>query len=56
LTSQAFSSAMAYQRRERSLITAGDSHQPIRELELELRGEAAPLYRLACELHTAARR
>jgi inorganic triphosphatase YgiF len=28
-------------------ITAGDSHQPIRELELELRGgEPAPLYGL----------
>jgi triphosphatase len=36
-------------------ITAGDSHQQIRELELELRqGEAGPLYRLACELHAAA--
>jgi triphosphatase len=36
-------------------IIAGDSHQPIRELELELRsGQAAPLYRLACELHAAA--
>jgi inorganic triphosphatase YgiF len=36
-------------------ITAGDAHQPIRELELELHsGDAAPLYRLACELHAAA--
>jgi triphosphatase len=40
---------------DEGLITADDSHQPIRELELELRqGEAAPLYRLACELHAAA--
>lgn len=40
---------------DEGLIIAGNSHQPIRELELELRGgEAAPLYRLACELHAAA--
>jgi inorganic triphosphatase YgiF len=40
---------------DEGLITAGGSHQPIRELELELRdGETAPLYRLACELHAAA--
>jgi inorganic triphosphatase YgiF len=36
-------------------ITTGKAHLPIRELELELRsGAAAPLYRLACELHAAA--
>ena len=40
---------------DEGLITACDYHQPIRELELELRdGAAAPLYRLACELHAAA--
>jgi triphosphatase len=40
---------------DEGLITAGDAHQPIRELELELRsGDAASLYRLACELHAAA--
>ena len=40
---------------DKGLIAAGDRHQPIRELELELRdGEAASLYRLACELHAAA--
>ena len=40
---------------DEGLITTGDSRQPIRELELELRsGEAVPLYRLACELHAVA--
>ena len=40
---------------DEGLITAGNSRQPIRELELELRsGEAVPLYRLACEIHAAA--
>jgi triphosphatase len=40
---------------DEGIITAGDSHQPIRELELELRdGKAASLYRLACALHAAA--
>ncbi len=40
---------------DEGLIIAGEAHQPLRELELELRrGEAAPLYRLACELHAVA--
>jgi triphosphatase len=40
---------------DEGLIIAGDLHLPIRELELELRGgQAAPLYRLACELHAVA--
>jgi triphosphatase len=40
---------------DKGLIAAGDMQQPIRELELELRGgEAASLFRLACELHAAA--
>ena len=40
---------------DEGVIIAGDSHQRIRELELELRGgEAAPMYRLACALHAVA--
>lgn len=36
-------------------IRAGEKQQPVRELELELRkGDPAPLYRLALELHAAA--
>jgi triphosphatase len=40
---------------DQGLIATADAQQPVRELELELRkGDAAPLYRLAVELHAAA--
>ncbi len=40
---------------DEGLISAGALHQPVRELELELRsGGAAPLYQLACQLNAVA--